>query len=153
MAVTRVSKADSKWNQELEDDRSCSAGVKRRALGSVAFQRPAGFRPGTGSPWKFRVSLPLARLGLHFRKIWRFEFANRIDEPLLRRNLYHLLDFSCSAFSRYSGTMAPKQPELGSLAIQAPSLAPQTVHVSPSTCHDLSVFKGTYDHPLLLSQP
>ena len=38
--------------------------------------------------------------------------------------------------------MPPRQPELGSLAIQAPTLAPQTVHVTPSTCHDLSVFKG-----------
>ncbi|KAI0796788.1 caffeine-induced death protein 2-domain-containing protein [Abortiporus biennis] len=37
--------------------------------------------------------------------------------------------------------MPSKQPELGSLAIQAPSLTPQTVHVTPSTCHDLSVFK------------
>ncbi|KAI9574847.1 caffeine-induced death protein 2-domain-containing protein [Boletus coccyginus] len=32
-------------------------------------------------------------------------------------------------------------PPLGSLAIQAPSLAPQLVHVSPGTCHDLSLFK------------
>jgi len=30
---------------------------------------------------------------------------------------------------------------LGSLAIQAPSLQPHVVHVSPSTCHDLSLFK------------
>ncbi|KAI9066776.1 hypothetical protein FKP32DRAFT_1565142 [Trametes sanguinea] len=37
--------------------------------------------------------------------------------------------------------MPPKQPQLGSLAIQAPSLTPKTVHVSPSTCHDISVFK------------
>ncbi|TCD70822.1 hypothetical protein EIP91_001512 [Steccherinum ochraceum] len=37
--------------------------------------------------------------------------------------------------------MAPKQPELGSLAIQAPTLASQTVHVTPSTCYELSVFK------------
>ncbi|KAI0638054.1 caffeine-induced death protein 2-domain-containing protein [Trametes polyzona] len=37
--------------------------------------------------------------------------------------------------------MPPKQPQLGSLAIQAPTLAPKTVHVSPSTCHDISVFK------------
>lgn len=34
-----------------------------------------------------------------------------------------------------------KQPQLGSLAIQAPE-HPQIVHVSPSTCHDLSLFKG-----------
>lgn len=34
-----------------------------------------------------------------------------------------------------------KQPQLGSLAIQAPT-HPQIVHVSPSTCHDLSLFKG-----------
>ncbi|KAI0080898.1 hypothetical protein K474DRAFT_1636931 [Panus rudis PR-1116 ss-1] len=37
--------------------------------------------------------------------------------------------------------MAPKSPALGSLAVQAPSLAPKTVHVSPSTCHDMSLFK------------
>lgn len=38
--------------------------------------------------------------------------------------------------------MPPKQPTLGSLAVQAPSLTPQTVHVTPSTCHNLSTFKG-----------
>ncbi|OAX43505.1 hypothetical protein K503DRAFT_731530 [Rhizopogon vinicolor AM-OR11-026] len=32
-------------------------------------------------------------------------------------------------------------PTLGSLAVQAPSLTPQLVHVSPSTCHNLSTFK------------
>ncbi|KAF8138294.1 caffeine-induced death protein 2-domain-containing protein [Boletus edulis] len=32
-------------------------------------------------------------------------------------------------------------PPLGSLAIQAPSLTPQLVHVSPATCHNLSLFK------------
>ncbi|KIP07038.1 hypothetical protein PHLGIDRAFT_106222 [Phlebiopsis gigantea 11061_1 CR5-6] len=37
--------------------------------------------------------------------------------------------------------MPPKQPTLGSLAVQAPSLTPQTVHVTPSTCHNLSTFK------------
>ncbi|KAF8165356.1 caffeine-induced death protein 2-domain-containing protein [Crassisporium funariophilum] len=37
--------------------------------------------------------------------------------------------------------MPSKQPQLGSLAVQAPSLTPQTIHVSPSTCHDLSLFK------------
>ncbi|THH20309.1 hypothetical protein EW146_g1010 [Bondarzewia mesenterica] len=37
---------------------------------------------------------------------------------------------------------SPKSPPLGSLALQAPSLTPQIVHVSPSTCHDLSLFKG-----------
>ncbi|KAK7695985.1 hypothetical protein QCA50_000625 [Cerrena zonata] len=31
--------------------------------------------------------------------------------------------------------------QLGSLAIQAPALTPQLVHVTPSTCHDLSMFK------------
>ncbi|GLB33798.1 putative caffeine-induced death protein 2 [Lyophyllum shimeji] len=36
--------------------------------------------------------------------------------------------------------MPTKQPPLGSLALQAPQ-SPQVVHVSPSTCHDLSVFK------------
>lgn len=36
--------------------------------------------------------------------------------------------------------MPPRQPSLGSLAIQAPQ-SPQVVHVSPSTCHDLSLFK------------
>ncbi|OBZ70375.1 hypothetical protein A0H81_09881 [Grifola frondosa] len=38
-------------------------------------------------------------------------------------------------------TMPPKQPQLGSLAIQAPSLTPKTVHVSASTCQNLSLFK------------
>ncbi|KAJ3869650.1 hypothetical protein EV359DRAFT_59611 [Lentinula novae-zelandiae] len=33
-------------------------------------------------------------------------------------------------------------PQLGSLAIQAPSLTPQIVHVSPETCLNLSMFKG-----------
>ncbi|KAI0736197.1 caffeine-induced death protein 2-domain-containing protein [Fomitopsis betulina] len=37
--------------------------------------------------------------------------------------------------------MPLSQPQLGSLAIQAPSLAPKTVHVSASTCHDMSLFK------------
>ncbi|TFY78002.1 hypothetical protein EWM64_g6009 [Hericium alpestre] len=37
--------------------------------------------------------------------------------------------------------MSPKPPELGSLAIQAPSLTPQVVHVTAATCHDLSMFK------------
>ncbi|KAJ4481508.1 caffeine-induced death protein 2-domain-containing protein [Lentinula edodes] len=33
-------------------------------------------------------------------------------------------------------------PQLGSLAIQAPSLTPQIVHVSPETCLNLSMFKA-----------
>ncbi|PIL37031.1 hypothetical protein GSI_00723 [Ganoderma sinense ZZ0214-1] len=37
--------------------------------------------------------------------------------------------------------MPSKQPQLGSLAIQAPTLTPKTVHVSSSTCHDVSAFK------------
>ncbi|KAG2077426.1 hypothetical protein BDR04DRAFT_1132196 [Suillus decipiens] len=38
--------------------------------------------------------------------------------------------------------MPSKQPPtLGSLAVQAPSLTPHLVHVSPSTCHNLSIFK------------
>ncbi|KAI0322438.1 caffeine-induced death protein 2-domain-containing protein [Amylostereum chailletii] len=37
--------------------------------------------------------------------------------------------------------MPPKSPILGSLAFQAPSSSPQFVHVSSSTCHDLSSFK------------
>ncbi|EGN93051.1 hypothetical protein SERLA73DRAFT_64689 [Serpula lacrymans var. lacrymans S7.3] len=38
--------------------------------------------------------------------------------------------------------MAPKPPPpLGSLAVQAPSLTSQLVHVSQSTCHNLSLFK------------
>ncbi|KAA1466492.1 hypothetical protein DENSPDRAFT_768460 [Dentipellis sp. KUC8613] len=32
-------------------------------------------------------------------------------------------------------------PELGSLAIQSPSLKPQLIRVDASTCHDLSLFK------------
>ncbi|TFK55694.1 hypothetical protein OE88DRAFT_1652118 [Heliocybe sulcata] len=35
----------------------------------------------------------------------------------------------------------PSQAVLGSIALQAPSLTPQVVHVSPSTCHNLSLFK------------
>ena len=34
-----------------------------------------------------------------------------------------------------------KNPPLGSLAVQALSLHPQLVHVSPATCHNLSLFK------------
>ncbi|KAL1944188.1 hypothetical protein VTO73DRAFT_3373 [Trametes versicolor] len=37
--------------------------------------------------------------------------------------------------------MSSKQPQLGSLAIQAPTLTPRTVLVTPSTCRDISVFK------------
>ncbi|RDB22874.1 Coiled-coil domain-containing protein 58 [Hypsizygus marmoreus] len=37
--------------------------------------------------------------------------------------------------------MPPKQQLLGSLAIQTPVQTPQIVRVSPSTCHDLSLFK------------
>lgn len=40
--------------------------------------------------------------------------------------------------------MSSKQPQLGSLAIQAPTLTPRTVHVTPSTCRDISVFKGGF---------
>ncbi|KAF8812446.1 hypothetical protein BYT27DRAFT_7221084 [Phlegmacium glaucopus] len=36
--------------------------------------------------------------------------------------------------------MPTRQPPLGSLAIQAPP-SPQTIRVSPLTCHNLSVFK------------
>lgn len=43
-----------------------------------------------------------------------------------------------------SSTMPSKQPQLGSLAIQAPTLTPKTVHVSSSTCHDVSAFKGGF---------
>jgi hypothetical protein len=38
--------------------------------------------------------------------------------------------------------MPSKSPVLGSLAVQAPSLTPLVVHVSASTCHNLSLFKG-----------
>ncbi|KAJ3757030.1 caffeine-induced death protein 2-domain-containing protein [Lentinula raphanica] len=38
--------------------------------------------------------------------------------------------------------MVSTKPPLGSLAIQAPSLTPQIVHVSPETCLDLSIFKA-----------
>ncbi|KAJ4478045.1 caffeine-induced death protein 2-domain-containing protein [Lentinula aciculospora] len=38
--------------------------------------------------------------------------------------------------------MSSSKPQLGSLAIQAPSLTPQIVHVRPETCLDLSIFKG-----------
>ncbi|KAJ3999009.1 caffeine-induced death protein 2-domain-containing protein [Lentinula boryana] len=39
-------------------------------------------------------------------------------------------------------SMTSSKPPLGSLAIQAPSLTPQIVHVSPETCMDLSIFKA-----------
>ncbi|KZT24513.1 hypothetical protein NEOLEDRAFT_1134891 [Neolentinus lepideus HHB14362 ss-1] len=35
----------------------------------------------------------------------------------------------------------PSTPVLGSLALQGPSPTPQIVHVSPSTCQNLSLFK------------
>ncbi|KAF9568912.1 hypothetical protein CPC08DRAFT_653714 [Agrocybe pediades] len=38
--------------------------------------------------------------------------------------------------------MPPKQPHLGSLAVQGPSLNPQIIQISPNTCQDLSLFKG-----------
>ncbi|KAG7096983.1 hypothetical protein E1B28_004378 [Marasmius oreades] len=37
--------------------------------------------------------------------------------------------------------MSSKGPVLGSLAVQGPTLTPQIVHVSKSTCSDLSLFK------------
>ncbi|EMD40825.1 hypothetical protein CERSUDRAFT_111409 [Gelatoporia subvermispora B] len=37
--------------------------------------------------------------------------------------------------------MSSRSPRLGSLAVQAPSMTPKTVHVSSTTCHDLSLFK------------
>ena len=42
--------------------------------------------------------------------------------------------------------MPPKQPQLGSLAIQEPGHSPQVVQVSTSTCHDLTLFKGQCLH-------
>jgi len=45
------------------------------------------------------------------------------------------------AYSTSSVWMSPKQPILGSLAVQGPSLNPQKIHVSPTTCQDLSLFK------------
>ncbi|KAI0307105.1 caffeine-induced death protein 2-domain-containing protein [Multifurca ochricompacta] len=35
----------------------------------------------------------------------------------------------------------PRMPTLGSLAMQSPSQTSQLVHVSPATCHNLSLFK------------
>ncbi|KAI9513338.1 caffeine-induced death protein 2-domain-containing protein [Russula earlei] len=37
--------------------------------------------------------------------------------------------------------MSPRIPVLGSLAVQSPSQSSQLVHVSPATCHNLSLFK------------
>ncbi|KAH9977719.1 caffeine-induced death protein 2-domain-containing protein [Lactifluus volemus] len=37
--------------------------------------------------------------------------------------------------------MSPRIPPLGSLAVQSPPQTSQLVHVSPSTCHNLSLFK------------
>ncbi|KAH9965872.1 caffeine-induced death protein 2-domain-containing protein [Russula dissimulans] len=37
--------------------------------------------------------------------------------------------------------MSPRTPVLGSLAVQSPSQSSQLVHVSPATCHNLSLFK------------
>ncbi|KAF9075848.1 caffeine-induced death protein 2-domain-containing protein [Rhodocollybia butyracea] len=38
--------------------------------------------------------------------------------------------------------MSSQSQPLGSLAIQAPSLSPQIVHISPEICMDLSLFKS-----------
>lgn len=38
--------------------------------------------------------------------------------------------------------MSPRVPALGSLAVQSPSQSSQLVHVSPTTCQNLSLFKG-----------
>ena len=40
--------------------------------------------------------------------------------------------------------MTPRVPPLGSLAVQSPSQSSQVVHVSPATCHNLSLFKGSF---------
>ena len=74
-----------------------------------------------------------------------------VDEP---PNLpFRGKDTATSLFLRLTGQHAGKvkkmpslksTPPLGSLAIQAPSLTPQLVHVSPATCHNLSLFKGEY---------
>jgi hypothetical protein len=45
--------------------------------------------------------------------------------------------------------MPSKSPVLGSLAVQAPSLTPLVVHVSASTCHNLSLFKGQTPHVIV----
>ncbi|KAI0005072.1 caffeine-induced death protein 2-domain-containing protein [Russula compacta] len=37
--------------------------------------------------------------------------------------------------------MSPRLPTLGSLAVHSPSQSSQLVHVSPATCHNLSLFK------------
>lgn len=44
-------------------------------------------------------------------------------------------------FKSDSGKFRMPSPVLGSLAIQAPAPT-QTVHVSPQTCHNISLFKG-----------
>jgi hypothetical protein len=45
--------------------------------------------------------------------------------------------------------MSPRAPALGSLAVQSPSQSSQVVHVSPATCHNLSLFKGSSSGLLL----
>ena len=42
-----------------------------------------------------------------------------------------------------STSMSPRAPLLGSLAVQSSSQSSQVVHVSPATCHNLSLFKGS----------
>jgi hypothetical protein len=43
-----------------------------------------------------------------------------------------------------SPQMSPRVPPLGSLAVQSSSQSSQLVHVSPATCHNLSLFKGSW---------
>ncbi len=46
--------------------------------------------------------------------------------------------------------MSPRAPVLGSLAVQSPPQSSQLVHVSPATCHNLSLFKGSSSSVALL---
>ena len=47
--------------------------------------------------------------------------------------------------------MSPRTtPLLGSLAIQSHSQSSQLVHISPATCHNLSLFKGSHSVTLSL---
>lgn len=76
------------------------------------------------SPYRFSCTLLRVFLNLHNLSIWILYLA---------RNL----QLKTSRFA-----MVSRHPALGSLAVQAPSLTPQIVHVSPTTCHNLSLFKG-----------
>ncbi|KAK2466202.1 hypothetical protein APHAL10511_001844 [Amanita phalloides] len=74
----------------------------------------------------------------------RTRHTNRVHAPIKKPRSVEDENYSHGRVFKYGQVTSPmpsKQPQLGSLAVQAPSKTPQVVHVSPSTCHDLSLFK------------